>query len=78
MQKSILSKKMPKETEDKLEAYLNSEYDENKAFQCISEPYDGVKYFTKQELMDAVKELKEKHKQDLDSDFNPFDGLELL
>lgn len=33
MQKSILSKKMPKETEDKLEAYLNSEYDENKAFQ---------------------------------------------
>jgi len=78
MLKSILREEMPKEIEDKLEAYLDSEYDENKAFQCLSEPYDGVKYFTKQELIDATKEIKEKHKQYLDSDFNPFDGLELL
>lgn len=78
MVKSILSKKMPKEIEDKVEAYFDSEYYENKAFQCISEPCDGVKYFTKQELMDAMKELKEKDKRYLDSDFNPFEGLELL
>lgn len=78
MKKSILSKKMPKEIEDKVVACLDSEYGDNKAFQCLSEPYEGVKYFTKQELMDAVKEIKEKNKEYLDSDFNPFDGLELL
>lgn len=57
---------------------FNSSGDVIEAADYLARSYDGVKYFSKQELIDAMKELREKRKQDLNSDFDPFEGLELF
>lgn len=82
---SILMEALPKNVADAIRNEVrdetgdfNSSGDVIEAADYLAKSYDGVRYFTKQELIDAMKELKEKHKQDLDSDFDPFEGLELF
>lgn len=82
---SILMEALPDDVSDAIRREVrdetgdfNSSGDVIEAADYLARSYDGVKYFSKQELIDAMKELREKRKQDLNSDFDPFEGLELF
>ena len=82
---AILMEALPDDIADKIRHEVrdetgdfNSSGDVIEAADYLARSYDGVKYFTKQELIDAMKELREQRKESIDSDYDPFDELDIF
>lgn len=78
---AILMESLPKDVADEIrdehDEFLSSG-DVIEAADYLAENYTGVQYFSKEELIDAMKTLREQRKNDKSGDFDPFEGLDVF